>query len=75
MGLKIPQDISITGFDGVELTQFVIPRLTTVKQRKTDLAKKGLAALLENIEKEELEPEHILVPFELIKGESVLKVN
>ncbi|MBQ4155459.1 MAG: LacI family DNA-binding transcriptional regulator [Clostridia bacterium] len=75
MGLKIPQDISITGFDGVELTQFVIPRLTTVKQRKTDLAKKGLAALLENIEKEELEPEHILVPFELVKGESVLKIN
>ncbi len=74
MGIDVPKDISITGFDGLEFTQFIIPRLTTVKQSEKNLAKKGLKALLKNIEEDE-EPEHILIPFEFIKGESVLKIN
>lgn len=74
MGIDVPKDISITGFDGLEFTQFIIPRLTTVKQSEKNLAKKGLKTLLKNIEEDE-EPEHILIPFEFIKGESVLKIN
>lgn len=75
MGIRIPEDISITGFDGLPLTQYINPRLTTIRQSEQQLAKCGLAALLEAISKEYEESAHILIPFELIEGESVLKIN
>lgn len=75
MGIRIPEDISVTGFDGLPYTQYISPRLTTIRQSEPQLAKCGLAALLEAIQREDEEPAHLLIPFELIKGESVLKIN
>ena len=31
-GLRVPQDISVLGFDGIELGQYAVPRLATVSQ-------------------------------------------
>ncbi|MBQ5590075.1 MAG: LacI family DNA-binding transcriptional regulator [Clostridia bacterium] len=75
MGLRVPEDISITGFDGLPLTQYIYPRLTTVRQFEMELAKSGLDALLNSIEQDSEIPLHLLVPFEFIKGESVKKIN
>ncbi|MDQ2966624.1 MAG: substrate-binding domain-containing protein [Chloroflexota bacterium] len=32
LGLRVPEDVSIVGFDGILLSQAVVPRLTTVAQ-------------------------------------------
>ena len=74
-GLNVPNDMSITGFDGLLLTQYLYPRLTTIRQSEESLARQGLEALLKAIQREDEESEHLLIPFELIEGESVLKVN
>ena len=29
-GLRVPQDISVLGFDGIELGQYVVPRLSLI---------------------------------------------
>ena len=75
MGISVPKDISITGFDGLLLTQYIYPRLTTIRQSEPQLAKCGLAALLEAISKEDEESVHLLIPYEFLEGESVLKIN
>lgn len=75
MGLRVPNDVSVTGFDGLPLTQYIYPRLTTVRQFEQRLAECGICALLQAISKENEESEHVLIPFELIKGESVQSVR
>ena len=75
MGISVPKDISVTGFDGLPLTQYIYPRLTTIRQAEPQLAKCGLAALLEAIAKEDEESVHLLIPYEFLEGESVLKIN
>ncbi|MBS5819655.1 MAG: LacI family DNA-binding transcriptional regulator [Enterococcus gilvus] len=36
-GLKIPEDISVVGFDGLEVSQYMVPPLTTVFQPSTEI--------------------------------------
>ena len=70
MGLSVPYDISVMGFDGIASTQYSIPRLTTIRQDTEQFADKGVRTLLESISYE-LPPVHEYVGFELIKRESV----
>ena len=73
-GLRVPQDISVTGYDGIALGQYSIPRLATIRQGMEQLAVRSAKILLHNI-KEPGTAVHEVVPFELIEGESVCKLN
>lgn len=73
MGYEIPKDLSVVGFDGLPFTQFSNPRLTTIRQDEKGIAELGLKSLLESID-DETKSAHNLMPFELIKGESVLNI-
>ena len=71
-GYEIPKDLSITGFDGVYFTNYMIPKLTTVKQ---DVGKKGVTAvnlLFEQIKSNSwpVENRRISLPVYLVEGES-----
>lgn len=48
-GLRIPEDISIIGYDDIHLAQYMTPPLTTVHQAKDEFAKQALSVLLERI--------------------------
>lgn len=45
-GLKVPDDVSVVGFDDVHLAEFVYPPLTTVRMSRSDLARGAFEALL-----------------------------
>ena len=49
MGKRVPEDISIVGYDGIALSRYCVPRLTTVQQDTTQLAKKGVDLMLQRI--------------------------
>ena len=68
-GLRIPEDISIVGFDGIELTEYLITRLTTVRQNREEIAKRSIEILMEKI-RDNSNAVHELIPFRLIAGES-----
>ncbi len=68
-GLRIPDDVIITGFDGVEEGQEYIPRLTTVDHRRDDIAKQAVT-LIDNILKGNKYPETSYIEPELILGDS-----
>lgn len=42
MGLSVPQDVSIIGFDDIVLAHLIVPRLTTVRQPVTEMAEEAM---------------------------------
>lgn len=73
--MKVPNDISITGFDGIELANAIRPPLATIKQNCDDLGKAAAELLLEQINKVEITEPHRIVEASLIRGKSVSKIN
>ena len=51
-GIRIPQDLSVIGFDDIHLAQFVLPALTTVQMSQSELARLAFNALLAEVERE-----------------------
>ena len=70
-GLRVPEDISVVGFDGLELGAYYIPKLTTIRQDAEQLARRGVELLLQALE-EESPARHEKVPFELAVQDSVM---
>ncbi|MDO9416732.1 LacI family DNA-binding transcriptional regulator [Pararhizobium sp.] len=46
MGIRVPQDLSIIGFDDIPLASLVFPRLTTIRQPIAEIARIALEAVL-----------------------------
>jgi LacI family transcriptional regulator len=51
--IKVPDDLSVVGFDDIHLAEFTIPPLTTVQMSQKELATIAFQALLNEIECEE----------------------
>ena len=74
IGRRVPQDVSVVGYDGIEMGKYFLPRLTTVEQPINDIARESVAMLMGMLEKGE-EPRHVVVPASLITRESVGPAN
>ncbi|MDE5933060.1 MAG: LacI family transcriptional regulator [Lachnospiraceae bacterium] len=71
-GLKIPNDISVAGYDGIRIGRHVEPKLTTVKQDTTRLGQLAAEKLLSMIEHPKTTiVEQIIVEGEVYPGGSV----
>lgn len=70
LGKCVPGDISIVGFDGLDIIRFCVPRIDTIKQDVEALAIKSVEILENAIEKNE-KAQHYRIPYTLQKGESV----
>ncbi|MCQ9616167.1 LacI family transcriptional regulator [Paenalcaligenes niemegkensis] len=47
LGLRVPDDISITGFDGIRLGQDLTPSLTTISQPNADIGRYSVSLLIQ----------------------------
>jgi len=73
-GLRVPEDVSIVGFDGIELAKYLTPSIATIKQPSEELAAESIKLLLAGIKGEEIPERFILLPTEYVPGESVRKL-
>jgi LacI family transcriptional regulator len=71
-GLKVPQDVSVVGFDDVRFSEFLIPPLTTVRMSRTDIARAAVQLLQQLVEGGEHAP-LAAVPTSLIVRQSTAK--
>lgn len=74
-GLRIPEDISVMGYDGTKVSQLLSPSLTTIRQDAATMGAKAAESLIRMIEhRDEGDPmERITVEGMLLKGQSVGK--
>ncbi len=74
-GIKVPDDISVIGFDDVQADLLLDPPLTTISVPKLDMGTEAIQLLLGIINKENIKARKILVPVKLIIRESTKNVN
>jgi LacI family transcriptional regulator len=73
-GLSVPDDISVCGYDGTDISQMLQPPLTTWHQDAERIGKESVRKLVEAIEhRDTCMAEQIMVSGELISGYSVKK--
>lgn len=66
LGLDVPGQVSIIGFDGIELAQYVTPPITTIHQPKLRLGQLAMEMLLELMEGKSVD-DQVLLPELLVR--------
>lgn len=75
-GLRIPEDISILGYDGIGISQVLAPRLSTWKQNTEELGRVAVDKLVRLIEQPKTTiPETVTVQGHFMEGESLAQVT
>jgi LacI family transcriptional regulator, galactose operon repressor len=70
LGMRVPEDLSIVGFDDVEHATIVSPRLTTVRQPLAEMGRTAVSLLTRLIEGQSFEALHIELGTRLVVRES-----
>jgi LacI family transcriptional regulator len=74
-GLRIPEDVSVIGFDDVPAARFQVPRLTTVAQPLRTIGALSAKSLLQFLKNEGPVPAEIFVQPELVLRESTIALT
>ncbi|WP_434711104.1 LacI family DNA-binding transcriptional regulator [Pseudomonas sp. R1-1] len=69
-GLRVPEDISVVGFDDIPLAHYCDPPLTTIAQPAEGFGRTAVEMLINLIEKKINPEQHVILPFELTIRES-----
>ena len=72
-GKKIPDDYSVVGFDGIEMTKYMYPALTTVRQPAEEMIKSAIGVLTKAIAGD-TETHQIIFEAELVVQDSVKEI-
>jgi DNA-binding LacI/PurR family transcriptional regulator len=70
-GKRVPEDISIIGFDDINLCRLTSPTLTTIHQDAPYKGKLAVNFLIDLLEKNPLKDQEIILPIRLVERDSV----
>lgn len=69
VGLRIPQDIALVGYDDIELASYMTPPLTTIHQPKDELGELAIDVLIHRMAQPELQQQRLqLTPVLMVRG-------
>jgi len=74
-GLRVPEDVSVIGFDGTEISELCTPSLTTIKVPLQEIGERAVKVLLEQINGGAMESEQNILSVQLKLGESTAPLN
>lgn len=75
LGLRVPEDVSVVGFDDTELARHAVPPLSTMRIYSRDMARSAVRRALERIEEPGLPPVKLEYPIDLVIRESCKEVK
>ncbi len=70
LGLKVPEDMAVIGFDGIALAKATTPELTTIEQPISEFGKKAATMLVNLIDKEPVEQTFYKLDVHLVERHS-----
>ncbi|MBM2617077.1 LacI family DNA-binding transcriptional regulator [Actinoplanes sp. LDG1-06] len=70
LGLRVPEDLSIAGFDDIDLAQATRPTLTTVRQPLAEMGRIAVGLLMRLLDHHRLDALHVELATELIIRDS-----
>jgi len=73
-GIRVPEQVSVIGFDGTELCDLISPRVSAVALPFEQIGAKAMEMLNQQIAGEQSSPQVIMLPVDLREGESVAAV-
>jgi Transcriptional regulators len=74
-GVRVPEEVSLVGFDDEPFCQTLAPPLTTVHIPFEELGRRGARLLLDRLEGVDDLPDEIIVPARLVQRQSVRRIN
>ena len=73
-GIRVPEDVSLIGYDGIRMARMMEPKLTTYCQDYTGIARETLKLLIDAINNPEThEAQQITVPGNMLEGDTLGK--
>lgn len=73
--IRVPEDVSVIGFDGTDSSEFSQVSLSTVATPMYEMGKQAFRMLEETMERRQSRPRSILLPVQLLLRESVARLN
>jgi LacI family repressor for deo operon, udp, cdd, tsx, nupC, and nupG len=70
LGVRVPDDVAVVGFDDADGSRYLTPSLTSVRPDRPEIARASLEILLQRIEGDHGAPRDVTVPYELMVRES-----
>lgn len=74
-GVRVPEDISVMGFDDLEISQYLTPGLSTIHQEISQKGEKAVELLINNIKEPNLTKQEQILPVQLIERGSVMRIG
>jgi DNA-binding LacI/PurR family transcriptional regulator len=74
-GLRVPEDVSVIGFDDVEYAKMCYPGLTTMRQNIMEKGRQAARLMIEAVQDHSLPREERIIPMELIERGTVKRVD
>ncbi|MEP1444534.1 MAG: LacI family DNA-binding transcriptional regulator [Paraglaciecola sp.] len=75
MGIRVPQDVSVVGFDNIKVSAFIDPPLTTIDQPAHEMGRKAVEVVLQIINGVPLKRSREIFPYNMLERESSGPVN
>lgn len=70
LGLEVPDDVSVVGFDGIMVGRWIAPSLATIVQPSREMGRRAVAQLLHRLSTN-ASPEHVILPYRFEEGRSL----
>ena len=74
-GLYVPEDISVIGFDDIEIASYMVLSLTTVRQDRARIGQYCADMILKILDGETIKPQNIRIPTKLVIRNSCRRLN
>ena len=73
--LRVPKDISISGFDNADITYYGSPKIYTVDRPLQEMGYKAMEMLLDKVNETKEEDVNIVLPCKIIEGTSIRQID
>ncbi|MBT2770898.1 LacI family DNA-binding transcriptional regulator [Halomonas sp. ISL-60] len=75
IGIKVPEDMQIIGFDDIPMSSLLSPALSTIRQPAYEMGREAAGLLIKLVEQAPIENKHIQLPVSFIERGTTRKVN